>query len=163
MKAIINGTEIELEKQEGNWVPTGISDVQIEKIGADKLFLIIDGQTVQSTLLGINRDEKTVDILMKGRRYSVQIKEPLDDLLHSMGLDQSVGKTAGNIKAPMPGLVLDVAVSQGATVAKGDKVLVLEAMKMENVIKSPGDGTVARILVNKGDTVDKNQVLVEFA
>jgi biotin carboxyl carrier protein len=79
-----------------------------------------------------------------------------------MGLDKMTNAGASQIKAPMPGLVLDVAVNVGDTVAKGDKVLVLEAMKMENIIKASGDGTVARILVDKGQTVDKNQILIEF-
>jgi biotin carboxyl carrier protein len=63
----------------------------------------------------------------------------------------------------MPGLVLSVLVSAGQEVKKGDKLLVLEAMKMENIIKAGGDGVVAQIMVNQGQAVDKNQTLIEFA
>jgi biotin carboxyl carrier protein len=66
------------------------------------------------------------------------------------------------IKAPMPGLVLDVRVSEGEAVKKGDAIIVLEAMKMENIIKSPTDGIIKKISVKKGVAVEKNQVLIHF-
>ncbi|HSH65835.1 MAG TPA: acetyl-CoA carboxylase biotin carboxyl carrier protein subunit, partial [Bacteroidia bacterium] len=66
------------------------------------------------------------------------------------------------IKAPMPGLVLDIRVNEGDSIQKGDAVIVLEAMKMENIIKSPVDGTIKKINVKKGLAVEKNQVLVQF-
>jgi biotin carboxyl carrier protein len=66
------------------------------------------------------------------------------------------------MKAPMPGLVLDIKVATGDVIKKGDAVVVLEAMKMENNLKSPGDGTVKKVSVNKGQAVEKNQVLIEF-
>ncbi|MBL7811956.1 MAG: acetyl-CoA carboxylase biotin carboxyl carrier protein subunit [Bacteroidetes bacterium] len=79
-----------------------------------------------------------------------------------MGLDQLTKPKAQTIKAPMPGLVLDVCTEPGMEVKKGDKVLVLEAMKMENIIKAQGDGIVGKVLVEKGQAVDKNQLLIEF-
>ena len=66
------------------------------------------------------------------------------------------------LKAPMPGKVLDIMVTAGGSVVKGDGVLVLEAMKMENVIKSPADGVIKRIAVVKNQAVEKNEVLIEF-
>jgi biotin carboxyl carrier protein len=93
----------------------------------------------------------------------VNLKEPLDDLLQSMGLDKLATAKVSSVKAPMPGLVLSVLVSAGQEVKKGDKLLVLEAMKMENIIKAGGDGVVAQIMVNQGQAVDKNQTLIEFA
>ncbi|MNF13023.1 Glutaconyl-CoA decarboxylase subunit gamma [compost metagenome] len=66
------------------------------------------------------------------------------------------------IKAPMPGLVLNVIVESGQEVNKGDNLLILEAMKMENIIKSPSSGIVKKILVTKGDKVEKNEILIQF-
>jgi len=66
------------------------------------------------------------------------------------------------VKAPMPGLLLNVMVKPGNQVFKGDNLLVLEAMKMENMIKSPTDGVVKSIEVEKSSAVDKNQVLIKF-
>jgi biotin carboxyl carrier protein len=113
-------------------------------------------------LLDINKAEKTLTLSLDGKHVSVTLKEPLDDLLHSMGLDKMAVAKVSHVKAPMPGLVLNVLVEAGQEVKKGDKLLVLEAMKMENIIKAAGDGKVARIAVDKGQAVEKNQTLVEF-
>lgn len=67
------------------------------------------------------------------------------------------------ISSPMPGTILDVKVSNGASVKKGDVLMILEAMKMENEIMSPCDGTVASVNVNKGDSVDTGAVLCVIA
>jgi biotin carboxyl carrier protein len=66
------------------------------------------------------------------------------------------------VKAPMPGLVLNILVEPGQEISKGDGLFVLEAMKMENIIKSPTDAIVKSIEVEKGIAVEKNQVLVKF-
>jgi biotin carboxyl carrier protein len=62
----------------------------------------------------------------------------------------------------MPGLVLKIMISEQDTITEGDSVLILEAMKMENVIKSPGSGKVKSIKVKERDAVEKNQVLMEL-
>ncbi|MDB5143897.1 MAG: gcdC, partial [Mucilaginibacter sp.] len=66
------------------------------------------------------------------------------------------------IKAPMPGLVLKLFVSEGTEVKKGDNLFILEAMKMENIIKSPADVTVKTVKIKPGDKVEKGQVLLTF-
>ena len=72
-------------------------------------------------------------------------------------------RSVNDLKAPMPGLIVDIKVQVGNAVKKGDIVLILEAMKMENVLKSAGDGTVKAIKVTPKQNVEKNQVLIEFA
>ncbi len=86
----------------------------------------------------------------------------MDELLKSMGLENAMVAKISEVKAPMPGLVLDVLVTVGQTVEMGEKILTLEAMKMENAIKSPTAGTIASIHVSKGQAVDKNFVLIRF-
>ena len=106
--------------------------------------------------------EKTFTISVNGNKYQLAVKDKFDELLHSLGLDAMASKKVNEIKAPMPGLVLEVKVNEGDTVKKGDAILVLEAMKMENNIKSPTDGIVKKIHVKKGMAVEKNQVLINF-
>ena len=77
-------------------------------------------------------------------------------------MDNLSSNAAEDLKAPMPGLVLDVKVSPGDSVTTSDVVLVLEAMKMENNIKAPAEGVVKSIEIEKGQAVEKNQVLVTF-
>ncbi len=79
-----------------------------------------------------------------------------------MGLKQTKGNILTEIKAPMPGLILDIPVKEGDSVEKGEVLIVLEAMKMENSIKSSQSGTIRKILVNTGQGVEKNQVMIQF-
>ena len=94
--------------------------------------------------------------------YSLSVRDKYDDLLKEMGIDLSAGPKLNDMKAPMPGLVLNVLVESGQTIKKGDAIVVLEAMKMENILKSPADGIVKKVHVTKGDKVEKNQVMVNF-
>lgn len=163
MKIVTEGKEVQMQQTEAGFMPLIQGDFSVEKLTENQLLIIANGNTFTATLISMSREDKTMRILMNNTVYEAMIKEPLDELLHNMGMDNSQNTSVTSIKAPMPGLVLDVAVQPGASVSKGDKLVVLEAMKMENVIKSSGDGTVARILVKKGETVDKNQILVEFS
>jgi biotin carboxyl carrier protein len=79
-----------------------------------------------------------------------------------MGMSAAASAKVNNIKAPMPGLIIDLRVKAGDTVAAGDTLVILEAMKMENSIKSPAAATVRTVKVGKGDSVEKGQVLIEF-
>lgn len=107
--------------------------------------------------------EKSFLVSVNGNKYQLNVKDKFDELLKSLGFDDLNAKKVNEIKAPMPGLVLDVRVAVGDAVKKGDPILVLEAMKMENIIKSPTDGTVSKINVKKGIAVEKNQVLINFS
>ena len=79
-----------------------------------------------------------------------------------MGLTLAAAQVINDSKAPMPGLILDVQVKEGDEVKEGDYLLVLEAMKMENTLTAPRDGVVKSITVSKGQTVDKNRLLIEM-
>jgi biotin carboxyl carrier protein len=118
--------------------------------------------TLSIDVVSVNREERSVTIQYKGRKHQFQVSEPLDELLKSMGLDNAMQTKIAELKAPMPGLVLDILVSPGQAVQKGDKLLVLEAMKMENAIKAPADATISAVRCEKGQAVDKNQVLLSF-
>jgi biotin carboxyl carrier protein len=123
---------------------------------------IKDNKSYAIELIQADTKQKTMEVRVNGNRYSLVIKDKFDELLQSLGMDASSASKINELKAPMPGLVLDIRVNIGDIVKKGDPLLVLEAMKMENSIKSPGDGTIKRIHVEKGLAVEKNQVLVSF-
>ena len=71
-------------------------------------------------------------------------------------------KVVKEVKAPMPGLVVSVIATKGQEVKEGDSLLILEAMKMENVLKSPVDGVIKNIKIEETNTVEKNEILIEF-
>jgi biotin carboxyl carrier protein len=106
--------------------------------------------------------EKSFLVSVNGNKYQLNVKDKFDELLKSLGFDNLNASKVNEIKAPMPGLVLDIRISEGDEVKKGDAILVLEAMKMENIIKSPTDGTIKKINVKKGQAVEKNQVMINF-
>jgi biotin carboxyl carrier protein len=162
MKAIIQGQETVLQQIDGVWTPENNPEATVSVLPDGRLLLHVGSCVFTARLLELNRAEKTLTISLNGKNISVTLKEPLDDLLHSMGLDKMATAKVSHVKAPMPGLVLNVLVEAGQEVKKGDKLLVLEAMKMENIIKAAGDGKVGRIAVEKGQAVDKNQTLIEF-
>lgn len=107
--------------------------------------------------------EKSFLVSVNGNKYQLNVKDKFDELLKSLGMDNMNASKVNEIKAPMPGLVLDIRVAEEQEVKKGDPILVLEAMKMENILKSPTDGTIKKINVKKGIAVEKNQVLINFA
>ena len=106
--------------------------------------------------------EKSFIIRVNGNNYDVKVKDKYDILLKELGLENLNSIKVNQIKAPMPGLVLKILLKNGDLIKKGDSVLILEAMKMENILKSPGDGKIKAIKVKQGQAVEKNQVLIEL-
>ncbi|MBK7818477.1 MAG: acetyl-CoA carboxylase biotin carboxyl carrier protein subunit [Sphingobacteriaceae bacterium] len=110
----------------------------------------------------LNAVEKTMVLKINSVKYTIELKDKYDELLHSLGMDNVASAKINQIKAPMPGMVLNILVHEGNEVKKGDVLLVLEAMKMENMLKSPTDGIIKKIAVQKGNAVEKNQLLIQF-
>lgn len=124
--------------------------------------ILTDGKSYNLEVAAIDRQAKTMTIMVNGNKYELSLKDKFDALMEQMGFGKGAGQKAADLKAPMPGLVIEVRVQVGDTVKKGDPVIVLEAMKMENVLKSPGDGTVKSVEVHKGLSVEKGFVLIRF-
>ncbi|MCW3461807.1 acetyl-CoA carboxylase biotin carboxyl carrier protein subunit [Chitinophaga nivalis] len=122
--------------------------------------IIMDGHSYQAQVLKVDRDTKTVVLQINQQPYEIAIEEPIDQLLASMGIKDALTKKINDIKAPMPGLVLKVLVTPGQAIRKGDPVLILEAMKMENVFKSGSDAIVKEIKVTERTAVEKGEVLI---
>ncbi|HEY9561444.1 MAG TPA: biotin/lipoyl-containing protein, partial [Anseongella sp.] len=108
----------------------------------------------------VRLEAKSGQLKVNGRLYSFSARDHYDELLEKLGMAGSAAHQVNDLRAPMPGLVLRTLVTAGQTVEKGDNLLVLEAMKMENIIKSPGEGTVEELLVQPGESVEKNQILI---
>jgi biotin carboxyl carrier protein len=111
----------------------------------------------------LEQDDKAMTLTVNGNKYVVNLEDPYDLLLNELGLSFGKAGLLEDIKAPMPGKVIDLMVNSGDAVEKDQPLLILEAMKMENVLKAPADATIQTIKVDKQNTVDKNQVLIEFA
>jgi len=114
-------------------------------------------------VISFDKTLKTAEIRVNNNIYTLTAKDQFDLLLEKMGLSDLASAKISELKAPMPGLVLQVLVEEGAAVQKGDNLFVLEAMKMENIIKAPADVTVGSIKIKPGDKVEKGQILLQFA
>lgn len=113
-------------------------------------------------IIGSNFNQKKYTVKVNNSTYDVDISDGLDLLIKEMGFSLGSTKNIGSIHAPMPGLILEINVRVGQVVNQEDPLLILEAMKMENVITSPRDGIIKSIAVNQGDVVEKKQLLIEF-
>jgi hypothetical protein len=162
MKVTIQDNTTEFIKENNQFVIPNGASINRLPLNNNTLLLQTPSQTIQVRCLSVDKVAKTVTLLYNNQKYVAKITEPMDELLKSMGLENAMVAKISEVKAPMPGLVLDVLVTVGQTVEMGEKILTLEAMKMENAIKSPTAGTIASIHVSKGQAVDKNFVLIRF-
>lgn len=101
-------------------------------------------------------------VKLHGNTFEVDIDRPLDQLISEMGLSLGSGAVTDEIYAPMPGIILEVNVVAGDVVTEGATLCVLEAMKMENALVAPRNGTIKTVTINQGDTVEKGKLLIEF-
>ena len=133
------------------------------KLSAEKYHLI-NAEGISQTVEVVEMDVKSkcLKVAINGRVYEVLIKDKMDLLLEQMGMSAANSGKVKDIRAPMPGLVLEIMAKTGDKVEKGTPILILEAMKMENILKAPGNGVIANIKANKDTAVDKGDVLVVF-
>lgn len=144
--------------------------VNNEVIKLDQIFLnqnsshiLYQNKSYLVEVVELIKEEKKAIIKINGNIYTLNVEDQYDQLLKQLGMDNLAVNKILQVKAPMPGLVLSVLVAEGDEVKKGDSLLVLEAMKMENMIKSPTDGIIKKIEVKQGNAVEKNELLISFS
>lgn len=142
---------------------SALSTLELTKLG-EGVYEITSpsNKSIVLEVLSIDLALKTVTIRHQHSVHDLAFKDNLDLVLDKMGIKRSVDTVSTDIKAPMPGKVIEVIVAEGDTVAKGDGILILEAMKMENVLKAAHDCTIKKVLVSTGISVEKAQVLIEL-
>ena len=158
--ATINEETFEIEiNHEGIVTLNGeVREVDFKSMGQQGIYsLIINNESFEAV---IERRDDQYQVLIFGDLYEVQIQDErtMRLLQAGSGLGEPVGDIA--IKSPMPGLIVEVPVEVGQEVTKGQTVVILESMKMENELKAPRDGVISRIDVAKGDSVEQNKTLV---
>lgn len=127
-----------------------------------KFHILQNNNSFKAEITEGNFKERAYQVKVNNNTYNINILNDLDVLIKQMGFEIGATKMVNDIKAPMPGLILDIIAKVGQEVQEDDALLILEAMKMENVLTSPRDGVIKSISVTKGDAVDKNQLLIEF-
>ena len=159
-----SGSELVLERATPSapWTFQGDGPPDLVKTGPGQYSLVVNGRSHRVLVLKEDRENNTVRMRIGAHTCTVSLQDERSRMLHTLGLDTATQKVQ-DIKAPMPGLVLNILVKPGDAVKKNDPVLVLEAMKMENMIKAPGDAVVGAIAAETGKAVEKGQLLVSFA
>lgn len=162
MKVKINEktvVEVELLKDK-KLLDKKIFEADVLQINDRKFHIIKDNRSIAAEIIAVNFTQKKIQIRVNDNDYYIEVKDHYDELLKELGMENFSSVKVNQIKAPMPGLVLRIMVEEKQELKKGDAVLILEAMKMENVLKSPGDGIIKLINVKKGDKVEKNDLLL---
>lgn len=139
-----------------------VSSLDLIKTANNAYHLLNNGRSYHVEILDSDFNNGTYTISINGSEFKTSIQTSLDELIEKMGFATNGSKSIDSISAPMPGLILDILVEEGQEVNEEDQLLILEAMKMENIITSPRNGVIKSVSVSKGDAVDKKQLLIEF-
>ncbi|MDC6351271.1 acetyl-CoA carboxylase biotin carboxyl carrier protein subunit [Zeaxanthinibacter sp. PT1] len=136
--------------------------LDIIKTGPSTYHLLKEQKAYRIELIHADYPNKTLKIAVNGTTYELSIEDEYDQRVKEMGLLAVASQKVNFINAPMPGLILDVMVKEGQEITEGTPLLVLSAMKMENIIVSQGDGVVKSIPVKKDEAVEKGQLVIEM-
>lgn len=150
------------EEMEFRFTKEQLDRLDLTKNSKTDFHVLKENQSYKASLQKSDFQDKSYIVKINSNTYKVNIFNNLDLLIEDMGLSLAAAQVVNDIKAPMPGLILDVQVQEGDEVKEGDYLLVLEAMKMENTLTAPRDGVVKSVGVKKGQTVDKGQLLIEM-
>jgi biotin carboxyl carrier protein len=142
---------------------TDVDNITLNNIDVNNQIILDNNKSKLVSVKGVDHELKRYQIQIDGRIYQVQISDAVDQQILKMNLKSKKSNQLKELRAPMPGLVRQVNVKVGDQVDAGDSLFILEAMKMENILKSPVNGTVSDIFVKPGESVEKNQILLSFS
>jgi biotin carboxyl carrier protein len=156
----IDGQEFAVEVVDERHVCIGerLFEVDFKSVSGQPVFsLILDGKSYEAF---VYPNEEDWDVLLRGRQYQVKVEDEREKRLKTAAGGGGTGSGEFQLKAPMPGLVVSVLVEEGQEVKKGQVLLILESMKMQNELKSPRDGLMGRVRVKAGESVEQRQALL---
>ena len=139
-----------------------VSQLDAVSVEKNKFHILKNNTPYQAEIIATDFINKTYTVKVNNSTYTVAIANTLDMLIKEMGFEVGAAKQVNAIKAPMPGLILEISVEVGQEVKENDPLLILEAMKMENSILSPRNGVIKSVTMSKGAAVEKGALLIEF-
>jgi pyruvate carboxylase subunit B len=132
--------------------------VNFQNVAGEPVYsLLLDGRSYEAY---VQPGENGMNVLLHGQLFHILVEDERQRRLRESGTGTVVPTGEFHLKAPMPGLVIALPVEEGQHVARGDNLAILESMKMQNELKAPREGTVGRLRVRPGETVELNQVLL---
>ncbi|MBK7231505.1 MAG: acetyl-CoA carboxylase biotin carboxyl carrier protein subunit [Saprospiraceae bacterium] len=155
IQIFVDNQEVELDE-------LSLMSIDAKNISEDNWHIIHKNQSIKAELQSISLNERMVLLKVNGKIYRCKIGSNIDELISKINFTKKDSNAEKIVLSPMAGLMIDIHVEVGQVVSKGSKLLSLEAMKMENVIKSNVDGEIEEIFVVKGSKVEKSQLLIKF-
>lgn len=150
--------EIEINTEHEIFVDGKRLSVDFQSVAGHPVYsLLIDGRSLEAY---VYPSEAGLEVLLQGQLYLVNVEDERQRRLRMASGAEITQRGEYLLKAPMPGLIVSVPVEEGQNVEKGDNLVVLESMKMQNELKSPREGTISGVRVAPGDSVEQNQVMV---
>ena len=140
-----------------------LEQADIIRVSADTVHILDGHQSHVVQIIKADYATKEFILRINGKDISVRLRDEVESRVHEMGFDLTRNHIKlSHVSSPMPGMVLKILVHEGDTVKTGQPVIVLEAMKMENVLNAMMDGIIGKIHVHEKQNVDKSQLLVEI-
>jgi len=156
----IDNKEFEIEIVDERHIRIGerLLEVNFKSVSGQPVFsLILDGKSYESF---VYQGEEDWEVLIRGRQYQVKIEDEREKRLKAAAGGGVIEGGEFHLKAPMPGLVVSILIEEGQEVKKGQVMLILESMKMQNELKAPRDGVMGRVRVKAGESVEQRQTLL---
>ncbi len=141
-----------------------LNSYEIEEINQDEKSIVLrkNGEKYFCRILKVDVEKQTTTMKINGSLIELSLEKEVVKMLEKIGIDAASSIKVNELIAPMPGLIIGINVKVGQEIKKEDPLVILEAMKMENILTSPIDGVVESINVNVQQTVEKNSVLIKF-
>lgn len=163
IETFIDSFQFQIQKQSSGYKMNGQEiNPRIQRVNEHLWKATLNDREFDIFIQKVDHETQEVTLSINGKKGTVKLESRAAKLLKSLGMENAFKKKIENVKAPMPGLIHSIMVNQGDQIEQGDPLFILEAMKMENVIKSSGAGIISDIHVKPKESVEKNQLLISF-
>ncbi|WP_299319156.1 biotin/lipoyl-containing protein [uncultured Maribacter sp.] len=153
---------ITINAEELHFNSSDVDSLDSIKVNAKNLHVLDNNTAFEVEIVHSDFMNKTMTLSINGNIYEVKLEDEYDQQVKKMGLLAVTTQKLNEVKAPMPGLIVDVMVKVGQEIVEGTPLIVLSAMKMENIILAQGEGVIKSIEIKKDDAVEKGQVIIEM-
>ncbi|KKK58333.1 hypothetical protein LCGC14_3045490 [marine sediment metagenome] len=153
---------VKVDEEEFQLQNTDLGALDIDHIKGSDFHVLKNNSAFNVRLIESNFESQKLSLSVNGNVYHVEINDENDQMVQQMGLLTNTSQDVQDVKAPMPGLIIEILVEPGQTVEEGTPLLILSAMKMENQILARDSGKIKAIAVSVGDAVEKSQLVIEM-
>ncbi|WP_437370162.1 biotin/lipoyl-containing protein [Maribacter litoralis] len=153
---------ITVNEEELEYKTSDVESLDCISVNSQTLHVLENNRAFEVEILHSDFLNKTISLSVNGNKYDVKLEDEYDQQVKKMGLLSVTTQKLNEVKAPMPGLIVEVMVNEGDEIVEGTPLLVLSAMKMENVIMAQGEGKIQSIEVKKDDAVEKGQLIIKM-